>query len=109
MNLPAKSFLTFILFAALAIYGAQTNFTPLALEGQTLIHDPSTIIKDGSNYFIFGTGRGIRTKSSPDLIHWNEGGAVFHTPPAWTTNAVPGFRNVFWAPDVIRVNGKFLL
>jgi beta-glucanase (GH16 family) len=109
MNKPAQLFLIFILFTALVARGAQTNIIPLALEGQTFIHDPSTIVKDGSNYFIFGTGRGIRTKSSPDLIHWNEGGAVFHTPPAWTTNAVPGFRNVFWAPDVIRVNGKFLL
>src|SRR5215472_5350797 len=101
MNKPAKLFFTFILFAALAACGAQTNFMPLALEGQTFIHDPSTIIKDGTNYFIFGTGPGIRAKSSPDLVHWENGGSVFHTPPAWTAKAVPEFRDVIWAPDVI--------
>ena len=109
MNKRIRLFGAFILFAALAVRGAEPNFTPLALAGQTFIHDPSTIVRDGTHYFIFGTGPGIRTKSSPDLIHWASGDSVFRTPPAWTTQAVPGFRGGFWAPDVIRVNGKFFL
>jgi arabinan endo-1,5-alpha-L-arabinosidase len=88
---------------------AQTNFTPLPLAGQTFIHDPSTIVRENARYFIFGTGPGIRTKSSPDLTHWENGDPVFRAPPAWTHQAVPEFRNTIWAPDVIRVNGKFLL
>lgn len=98
-----------ILLVAGAAQSAETNFTPLALTGQTFIHDPSTIIKDGANYYIFGTGRGIQTKSSPDLIHWGAGDPVFPTPPVWIRDFVPGFRDSFWAPDVIRSNGKFFL
>ncbi len=98
-----------ILFAALAGQGAETNFEPFALAGQTFIHDPSTIIQDHGQYFVFGTGPGIRTKSSPDLIQWTDGAPVFKRPPAWTKNLVPAFRDVFWAPDIIQVNGKFLL
>ena len=86
-----KLLFAFGLLAAFNVHGAETNFTPLALEGQTFIHDPSTIIKDGTNYYIFGTGPGIRTKSSPDLIHWDSGEPVYRTPPAWTTKAVPEF------------------
>ncbi len=98
-----------IAFAGATAFSAETNFTPLALEGQTFIHDPSTINKDGQKYFIYGTGPGIRSQSSPDLIHWQTEPVVFPTPPAWATHAVPEFRYAIWAPDVIRMNGKFLL
>ena len=90
-------------------FAAETNFTPLALEGQTFTHDPSTIVKDGERYYSFGTGPGIRTKSSADLIHWEGGEAIFREPPAWARAAVPGLRNSLWAPDLIRVHGKFYL
>lgn len=109
MRIPAAKFCALILFVAVAVQGAETGFTPMALEGQTFIHDPSTIIKDGADYFVFGTGHGIPARFSSDLVHWENGDRVFQTPPAWTTEAVPGFHGVFWAPDVIRVNGKFLL
>ena len=101
----------FALLAAVAFTagGAVTSFVPLALEGQTFSHDPSTIIKDGANYFSFCTGPGIRTKSSPDLIHWTNGDSVFFAPPAWAFKAVPGLRGSLWAPDIIRLNGKFCL
>ncbi|HEV2452791.1 MAG TPA: arabinan endo-1,5-alpha-L-arabinosidase [Verrucomicrobiae bacterium] len=85
------------------------HFEPLALTGQTFIHDPSTIIKDGAKYYVFGTGDGIQVKSSPDLIHWTNLSPVFSDPPAWTQKAVPEFTGVFWAPDIIHVNGQFLL
>ncbi len=109
MKKPRNPFIPFILFAALAAAGAEAQFTPVALEGDTFIHDPSTIIKDGTNYFIFGTGWGLTSKSSPDLIHWQAGDPVFHAPPASTTRFVPGFHGHLWAPDIIRVHGKFLL
>ena len=98
-----------VLFASFAAPGAETNYTPMTLEGQTFIHDPSTVIRDGANYFVFGTAQGIRAKSSPDLIHWTEGDPVFSTPPAWTRVSVPAFQGHFWAPDIIRVNEKFFL
>src|ERR1035437_8150930 len=109
MNNPAKPFLALILFLAVTAHCAETKFAPLPLEGQTFIHDPSTIVKEGDRFYIFGTGPGIRTKSSPDLIHWTNGDSVFRAPPAWATKAVPGLRNSMWAPDVIRVDGKFYL
>jgi arabinan endo-1,5-alpha-L-arabinosidase len=88
---------------------AETKVEPMALEGQTFIHDPSTILKEGERYYVFGTGRGIISKSSPDLVHWSNGPSVFGMPPAWTTNAVPGYRGHTWAPDVIRLNDQFYL
>ncbi|HEY5346208.1 MAG TPA: arabinan endo-1,5-alpha-L-arabinosidase [Verrucomicrobiae bacterium] len=95
--------------SVLTAVGGETNFTPLPLSGQTFIHDPSTIVKDGARFYIFATGSGIRTKSSPDLINWTADNAVFDEPPAWTTNAVSGFNGYAWAPDIVRVKGKFLL
>jgi arabinan endo-1,5-alpha-L-arabinosidase len=94
---------------AVAAHAAAPEFTPLPLAGQTFIHDPSTIVKDGTNYFVFGTGPGIRTKSSPDLIHWTNGDPVFDQPPRWVWKYATGRWNSLWAPDVIHLNGKFYL
>lgn len=94
---------------ALAAQGAATDFEPLPLVGQTFIHDPSTVVRDDTHYYVFGTGPGIRAKVSPDLIHWTNDGSVFRASPAWTTNFVPSFRGYFWAPDVVRVHGRFYL
>jgi arabinan endo-1,5-alpha-L-arabinosidase len=90
-------------------YCADTKVESIALEGQTFIHDPSTIVKENGRYYVFGTGRGILSKSSPDLIHWTNGPSVFGQMPAWTSSAVPGFRGATWAPDVIKINGQFYL
>ena len=88
---------------------AQTNFTPLTLRGQTSIHDPSTIVREDARHFVFGTGVGLRVRSSTNLTDWVEERRVFDGPLAWMTNAVPGFRGHFWAPDVIRINNRWLL
>ena len=109
MKLPTQFVCALIIFTALAGRCAEINFTPAPLTGQTFIHDPSTVVKEGGRFYIFGTGPGIRTKSSPDLIHWTNGESVFDSPPAWTKNFVPTFRGYFWAPDVVRVNGNFFL
>lgn len=78
-------------------------------RGSLGIHDPSTIIKHNGRYYLFGTGRGIVSKSSADGILWTDGPAVFATPPAWVTNAAPGFNGDFWAPDIAFINGKYCL
>lgn len=93
----------------LAGYGADTKVEPASLEGQTFIHDPSTILNENGRYHVFGTGRGILSKSSPDLRHWTNGPAVFDVPPDWALEAVPGYQEYTWAPDVIRLNGRFYL
>jgi arabinan endo-1,5-alpha-L-arabinosidase len=101
--------LLFAAFAALADGRTENGFSPATLTGQTFIHDPSTIVKDGGRYYVFGTGPGIRTKSSPDLIHWESGRPVFREPPSWINHFVPAFGEYFWAPDIISADGKFLL
>ncbi len=88
---------------------AETKPEPLPLTGETFAHDPSTILKENGRYYVFSTGRGIPTKSSPDLIRWINGPAVFTSLPAWTTNAVPGYRGHTWAPDVLRADGLYRL
>ena len=80
-----------------------------AVDRRSWVHDPSTIVKCQETYWLFATGPGIPSQRSRDLIHWSAGPRVFLNPPAWTTNAVPGFRGYFWAPDVIRHSNQFLL
>ncbi len=80
------------------------------LTGQTGAHDPSTLFKDGSNYYYFATGQGIISRRSTNKTNWsNNNPAVFASPPAWTTAAVPSFTGVFWAPDIAFFNGKYHL
>jgi Glycosyl hydrolases family 43/Concanavalin A-like lectin/glucanases superfamily len=79
-----------------------------AVLGDDFLHDPGTIIKDGGFYFEFGDGQGIDAIYSPDLRNWNYSYPVFPgNPPAWTTNAVPGFTGYFWAPDEAYFNGRY--
>jgi Glycosyl hydrolases family 43/Concanavalin A-like lectin/glucanases superfamily len=81
------------------------------LTGSLSIHDPSTMIKDGSRFYIFYTGNNILSKVSTDRLNWANGTSVFSsaTRPSWITNAVPGFVSTFWAPDIIYMNGLYYL
>jgi arabinan endo-1,5-alpha-L-arabinosidase len=78
-------------------------------RGQPEIHDPSTMVKCDGTYWVFGTGRGIISKYSTNLVDWHSGPPVFAATPEWTTNAVIGNRGKFWAPDVIHLGGRYLL
>ena len=80
-----------------------------SLRGFISAHDPSTMIKCKNRYYVFSTGQGILSKSSADKILWSPGPAVFTNVPSWTTNAVPGFTGVFWAPDVLFFNNQYHL
>lgn len=75
----------------------------------TSIHDPSTIVQCKNDYWVFGTGRGIVSRHSTDLIHWLAGPPVFSRPPAWTTNTIHGNNGRFWAPDVMQAGNRYLL
>jgi arabinan endo-1,5-alpha-L-arabinosidase len=90
-------------WASLAAAGSEP------LRGELAIHDPSTTVKCDGTYWVFGTGRGILSRSSRDLVEWRAGPPVFETPPAWTTNVAAANRGRFWAPDVIQVSGRYLL
>ena len=78
-------------------------------RGPLRVHDPSTIIRCKDEYWFFCTGVGILSRHSKDLVHWSSGPTAFSHPPAWATNAVPGNRGHFWAPDVIRLNQRYYL
>ena len=60
----------------------QAGLNGHGVRGSVEIHDPSTIIKCKDRYYLYGTGRGILSKSSADGIVWMDGPAVFATPPA---------------------------
>jgi len=78
-------------------------------EGDRSVHDPSRIVRCEGRYWLFATGMGISSRHSADTVTWEPGPRVFTNAPAWTAEAVPGFRGHFWAPDVIHLNGRYLL
>jgi arabinan endo-1,5-alpha-L-arabinosidase len=76
------------------------------------IHDP-VIIREGATYYVYSTNTDappatIRIRSSPDLVHWSARGHVFAKLPEWAPQTIPGARGA-WAPDITRVNGRYLL
>ena len=75
------------------------------------IHDPSSIVKCDDTYWIFGTGDGIFSMYSKDLITWQAGPTPFTKTafPAWIKNYVGAFDGTFWAPDIIYMNNKYYL
>lgn len=76
------------------------------------MHDPSGIVRCKGEYWIFATGAGVRSFRSKDLQHWEPGPRVFEGgAPNWVGAEVPANRNGndFWAPDVIRLNDRYLL
>ncbi|MDR6194048.1 arabinan endo-1,5-alpha-L-arabinosidase [Siphonobacter sp. SORGH_AS_0500] len=74
-------------------------------------HDPSTIINDAGKYYFFSTGHGITVQTSTDLKNWQQAESVFKKGswPEWVNTSVPGFKGHFWAPDVLKMNGKYYL
>lgn len=96
----------------LCLSGAIFGCLPLShatLTGQVGIHDPSTIIKDGSRYYVFATGQGISVKTSTNLTHWQAAPQVFDTAPSWTSTEVPANEGQFWAPDIIKYGNEYRL
>ncbi len=90
--------------------GVGEIFAQLPFYGDYYLHDPGTLIKDGTNYYIYGDGQGILGKKTSDLRNWSAATTVFPSgPPAWTSNAVSGFTGYFWAPDIAYFNGRYQL
>ena len=98
-----RPFLALLLLLALppATRAAETDLT---------IHDPSTVVKSGGTYWVYGTGAGIPQFSSRDRLHWTFRGPVFSNAPAWVASAVPANKgNNAWAPDVHFFQGRWHL
>lgn len=77
-------------------------------QGPYGVHDP-VLIREDSTYYLFCTGKGISSFSSPDKIHWKQGPPVFSAPPDWTLRAVPGYQGYAWAPDIFFYKGRYWL
>ena len=99
-----------LLAVAIILGRPAAGHAQLPVYGDYDAHDPSRITKQGNAYYVFRTSQGIMGKTSTDLRNWTYSGQVFPgKPPAWTTNAVPGFTGDFWAPDVIQLAGTYYL
>jgi len=68
--------------------------------------DPQVLYENGV-YYMYGTtgGGGYKAFSSIDLVNWQDRGYVFRSNS--TTNNWG--QNRFWAPEVIKYNGKYYL
>lgn len=75
------------------------------------LHDPSSIVRCKGEHWIFSTGNGLLSFRSTDAKTWRLGAMpVLTSPPAWVAQEVPGNkRDHFWAPDVIELDGRYLL
>jgi arabinan endo-1,5-alpha-L-arabinosidase len=74
------------------------------------LHDPSTVVRFHGRYYVYSTGRGIPFYSSPDLVTWTREGSVFEQIPEAVHAAVPKNNGTdVWAPDLLRVGGRFYL
>ncbi|WP_062320537.1 arabinan endo-1,5-alpha-L-arabinosidase [Halolactibacillus sp. JCM 19043] len=97
-----------------------TPFDPDVMKDETKwgsygAHDPA-IIKEGEMYYVFSTDTGgkdhvkagIQIRQSPDLIHWTFVGRAFSDGvPREAYNWTEA--NGLWAPEVVKMNGKFYL
>ncbi len=95
-------------FASL-LFGVLMLVFYLGLAPLQHVHDPSTITRCGDQYWLFGTGMGIVSWHSTDLIHWRQGPSVFSTLPPWTHQIDARQSGYFWAPDVIHLDDRYLL
>lgn len=97
--------LTISVLSASTVYAAFWNLTG-ALEA----HDPS-IVKEGSMWWDFYTGTGLKVSYSTNGgTDWKTGVPVFSAPLSWWKTYVPNQAyNDVWAPDAKTWNGKVWL
>lgn len=75
------------------------------------VHDPSSIVqcRERDEYWMFSTGRGVRSWRSADLQNWEPGPRVFDEIPGWVASVAENQRGHFWAPDIIEIKNRYLL
>lgn len=110
MKMTLRATISALLFglAAPAAVSAQAPTLNSELSGDLIVHDP-VIIREADTYYVFSTvGRYIGIKTSKDMKHWSDAGAVFDEIPAWAKEKIPGTEGI-WAPDISYVNGEYRL
>jgi arabinan endo-1,5-alpha-L-arabinosidase len=93
-----------------------------SLWGELNVHDPA-VIKDGGYYYVFSTDAsignrhplGVQIRRSRDLVTWEYRGAAFKNFEADCADVIkfaglnPAKHDGLWAPDIIKINGKYRL
>jgi arabinan endo-1,5-alpha-L-arabinosidase len=82
-----------------------------ALDGEILIHDPSTVVSQAGRYYTFGTGNGIPILSSDDGWTWKRSGSLMAAVPGGKAGPevlAKGGDNT-WAPDVIHIGDQYFV
>ena len=79
-----------------------------ALDGDVGMHDPSTIVRDGSRYYVYSTGAGLPVFVSDDGWTWKRAGSVMASMPGGKPrpDVVARGGNNTWAPDVMKVGDR---
>lgn len=82
-----------------------------ALDGEILVHDPSTVIAHAGHYYTYGTGNGLPALMSDDGWTWRRAGSLMTAVPGGKPGAEVLARggNNTWAPDLIHIGDKFFL
>lgn len=93
-----------LIAANIVTASAQTNF-----RFQNRVHDPSTIVRCGDEFWTFATGDGIKALRSTNLADWQFAKPALTANPLWAEAVAAVHRDYFWAPDVIQSNGRYLL
>jgi arabinan endo-1,5-alpha-L-arabinosidase len=96
-----------ILLCALVAFALPAH----ALDGEILIHDPSTVIEESGKFYTYGTGNGLPILTSNDGWTWRRAGSLVSSLPGGKPGAETLARggNNTWAPDVIHTGDKFFV
>ena len=107
---------TILVLSTLTVYALAENLASAQpdrpywqAETAMRIHDPSTIVRSGSEFWMFATGPGLKSYHATNLFDWQPAGSVIPQMPAWVREVVPDQRGYYWAPDIIRVGEHWLL
>ena len=75
------------------------------------VHDPSTVLEQDGVYRFFSTGGGVSLMREQPDGRWLREARLFERNklPAWHQERVPGNRGHLWAPDVIKLGGRYLV
>lgn len=88
-------------------FGPAIGVPVLGMPG---VHDPSTVVRFHGKYYFYTTGRGASFLSSPDGETWTREGSAFEKIPDEVHALSPKNDGAgVWAPDIVRVDGKFYL
>jgi arabinan endo-1,5-alpha-L-arabinosidase len=82
-----------------------------ALDGETQVHDPSTVILHAGRYYTYGTGNGLPILTSDDGWTWRRSGSLMSAVPGGKAGAEVLARggNNTWAPDIIHIGDQFFV